>query len=90
MEWVKAIIWFLKGNNAKEFKEVISEWKDLKEEYKRQVVDQKKRITELEKNVHELELHEANCQQQLIVLTKQYRDVKEELIFIKIQKKKDE
>lgn len=68
------------------FKAVTDEVWKLKEEYKGRMKELEAKVEEQHKEIESLQEGERECQRRFVSLSQQYRDVKEELIFLKKQK----
>lgn len=99
MEWIFKLLPFLKNSNANEFKAIIAAYKELSEVYKKERDEHQKKIYEYQKKIDELndiKSHTTNKEEinsidrerdylnKILELTIENRDLKEEIIFIKI------
>ncbi len=100
MEWWAAVLKILglKGGHAEEFKVIIAAYRQLNDEYKQKIIELEKELKHLKSmnpenlkptDVKELLDRETEYLQQIITLTKQKRELQEQIIFLEGLKDRD-
>jgi cephalosporin-C deacetylase-like acetyl esterase len=80
------IVAAFKRDRVSEFTAITKELKDLREYWKQRYDERERRMVELETELERMRTDEGKYHEQLIALHQAYRDVKEELLFLKRMK----